>query len=109
MKVITLDNIKKFIEDKHDKPQMVKKYNDIGLVVIQDEGSAETKVIVNVDGVINISGNIDCVHCVLTDKVLNDFNSEHPFIKKMEVFEGALIVDGVTPSENEIGKYFYTI
>ena len=114
MKVITLERIKDFVEDKHGK-QMISRFNikgcdkKSGIVVIHDEGTEKIKAFINSDNELEFTDEHDGVHCILLETDLEDFSAEHPFIKSREAFAGTLVVDNKVPTEDEISKYLYKL
>ena len=114
MKVITLERIKDFVEDRHGK-QIVSKFNikgcdrKSGIVVIHNEGTDNLKAFINNDGELEFTDEHAGIHCILLETDLEDFNEEHPFIKSREALAGYLVIDGEVPSEEELKPYLYTL
>ena len=114
MKVITLERIKDFVEDRHGK-QVVSKINikgcdkKSGVVVIHDAGTEKLRAFINGAGELEFVDEHDRIHCILLETDLEDFNAEHPFIKCREALAGYLVIDGETPSEEELRPYLYTL
>lgn len=114
MKIITLENIVKYIEDKHGKQVLTKttvKGDDKcnGIVFIHDEGVENLEAFRKQVGIL-FSDTVDKrVHCILLEKDICDFNKEHPFIKSREALDGVLVIDNKIPSEDDLRGYWYKL
>lgn len=112
MRVITLENITKYVADKHGN-QTVSKVNTVNgktVFIIHDENTECPEVkLSGTSGMIYMEGNKKGVHCILTETLLHDIEEEHPFIKCREAIGGQLIVDGRVPTEDELRKYMYKV
>lgn len=114
MKLITLENIVKYIESKHSKQVVTrtviqgdKKPN--GIIFIHDEGVENLEAFRTQVGIL-FSDTVDKrVHCILLESDMNDFDKEHPFIKSREALSGILVIDNEIPTEDDLGKYFYKL
>ena len=105
MRVITLERLCDFIFDKVGKNQKIDtvSFNEKELVVIHDEDKW-----FNVDSIENMRKQ-DGVHCVIELEKLCETDSETPWIKSREALSGDLIVDGVTPSDDDLRTYMYKV
>lgn len=114
MKVITLDNIVKFIETKHGK-QSVSRINikdetiQSGVICIHDVGTVCTEAYLNSNDELEFNNEHGRVHCILLESDMKDFNGEHPFIKSREALNGYLVIDGVVPTEEELENYWFKL
>ena len=114
MRVITLSNIVKFIEDKHGKQSVDRIFIpdetvDSGIIVIHDSGTVCPTAYTDSNDELKFNNNHNRVHCILLEEDLEGFNDEHPFIKSREALSGALVIDGETPSEAELWDYFFIL
>lgn len=100
-KVITLDGIKQYIEDKSNQAQKV-------IMACSSEG--KVFAIVNTNAVLyGLNETDDGVHSIITDTEIKDFDADHPFMELKEALKGNLRVDGVIPPEDDLRKYCVTI
>lgn len=114
MKVITLDRIKDFIEDKHGE-QTISRFSfkgfnkKPGIVVIHNAGNNKLKTFINENNELEFSNKHGDIHCILLETDLEDFDATHPFIKLREALTGTLVIDNKIPTEDEISKYLYKL
>lgn len=114
MKVITLKNIKKFIENKHGEQTISRigiKGDTIqsGIYIIHDKGTVCPEAYLNSNDELEFNNEHDKIHCILLESDIEDFNSEHPFIKSREALSGKLVIDNKVPTEEELKGYWLII
>ena len=114
MKVITLENIVKIIENKHGK-QSVSKVNipdetvASGIIIIHDCGTICPAPYLNCNDELEFNNEHDKVHCILLESDMNDFHGDHPFIKLREALDGVLVIDNKVPTEEELKPYLFKL
>lgn len=100
-KVITLDGIRQYIEDKSNKEQKV---------IMACSCNGKVFAIADTTAVLlGLNETDDGVHSVITDNEIKDFDADHPFMELKEALKGNLRVDGVIPPEDDLRKYCVTI
>ena len=114
MRVITLENIEKYIKDKHGEQcvSVVKplENKEFRAVVIHDKGSECPALRVGEGtGLVSLDGNLKHVHCMLTETILHDLDKDHPFVGAREALGGLLMIDGRVPTEDELRPYMYKV
>lgn len=114
MKVITLENIVKLIENKHGK-QSVSKINinnetvQSGIYIVHDQGTICPEAYLNNNDELEFNNNHERVHCILLESNVHDFDKEHPFIKSREALSGHLVIDNEVPTEEELDGYWFIL
>lgn len=108
MRVITLDNIRKYIEDTHGK-QSIKEIAINGeesskIIIIKDKGTNTPVAYLNHNDELEFEKMHDRVHCVLLDSDLEKFKSER-YLTASRVANGYLCIDNKTMTVADISKY----
>lgn len=114
MKVITLERIKDLIESKNGKQtvtrtQIANREGKAGITIIHDAGTPCVGVYEDEKGEIQFNGDHAGIHCVLLETEVNDYHEMCPFIKSREALSGVLVIDGETPTEDELWSYMYKL
>lgn len=114
MKVITLERITDFITAKHGaqvvtRTKIAGADKNNGVTIIHDAGTPCIGAFMNAEGELEFSGDHDGIHCILLESDMNDYYKMYPFIKSREALSGVLVIDGETPSEDELSSYMYKL
>lgn len=114
MKVITLERIKDLIESKHGKQTVTRttianREEHAGITIIHDAGTPCVGVYADENDEIQFNGEHDGIHCILLESDMDDYHTMYPFIKSREALSGVLVIDGETPSEDELCSYMYKL